>query len=273
MDLAKIFFNITFNLREKAFVLTNEMESEDEEYTKLMSEWCVYNRPIQASQFKTPYERPLGLFVFNTDGEAFYKKLGENPLMGAVLPQLSAFCNMDLMLQAIDGNVSVAVDEVSDNSVKFLFTAQVKNKDFMAKAGEWESNLANFGMQCQQIEGDNYMLSVNGTNFCLGVRDDMLYIASDYDIAKGGGKFTSLKDGSSLSSIVDGKVLYFSLDMKKLKEILSASDPSFRRDESVQKVFGYLDRLNMSSDEPMVGEIELTTNQKISDIIKENVEK
>ena len=272
IDLSKIFLNVAFNLREKAFVLTYNAESEDEEYTKLVSEWSVYNRPIQANQFKTPYERPLGLLVFNTDGEALLKKLGEIPTYGMILPQLSSFCNVDLMLQAIDGNVTVAIDEISDDSVKFLFTAQVKNKDFMAKAGEWESTLANFGMECQQIEGDNYMLNANDVHFCLGVRNDMLYFASDYDVAKRGGTFTSLKDGSSLSSLIKGKLFYFSLDMKKLNEILAKSG-SLARDESVQKIFSYLDRLNMSSNESKVVEIELTTNKKISDIIKENVKK
>ena len=60
--------------------------------------------------------------------------------------------------------------------------------------------------------------------------------------------------------------------MKKLNEILAKSG-SFAREESVQKIFSYLDRLKMSSNETRAVEIELTTNKKISDIIKENVKK
>ena len=273
VDLNKVFFNITFNLREKAFVLTYNVDSEDEGYTKFMSEWSAYTRPIQTSLLQTPYERPLCLFVLNTDGEALLKKMGENPLYSMMLPQLSTFCNVDLMLQAIDGNVIVAVDNISDHTVDFLVTAQVKNKDFMAKAGEWGNNLAQFGMNCQQIEGDNYMINANDINFCLGVRNDMLYFASDYDVAKSGGKFTALENGTSLSSLTDGKLTYFSFDIEKLQQILSTSSASFARDESARKVMEYLDRLNISVGENKNAEIELTTKQKISDIIKMSIEK
>ena len=174
------------------------------------------------------------------------------------------------MLQAIDGNVTVAIDDISD-SPRFYVNARVKNKNFMQNAAEWGEGLAPMDIQCQKVEGDNYMISNSDTKIFLGVRNDMLYFASDYDVAKDGGKFSSLKDGTTLETLVDGKLSYFSLDIDKLmKSSLAESFPAFQ-DVSVKKVVGYLDRLNVSVGKDKATEIELTTKQKISDIIKESI--
>ena len=271
INLDKVFFNVAFNVKKKALVLSSEMESEDEGYTKLVSEWSSYSRPVQGKQLQTPYEKPLALAVFNLDGETLCSKLGSmTPYFGMILSQLNMFCNAGLMLQAIDGNVTVAIDDISD-SPRFYVNARVKNKNFMQNAAEWGEGLAPMDIQCQQVEGDNYMISNSDTKIFLGVRNDMLYFASDYDVAKDGGKFSSLKDGTTLETLVDGKLSYFSLDIDKLmKSSLAESFPAFQ-DVSVKKVIGYLDRLNVSVGKDKATEIELTTKQKISDIIKESI--
>lgn len=271
VDLSKVFFNLAFNLKEKALVLSSEMESEDKEYTKLVSEWSGYSREIDGKQLQTPYEKPLAFIVFNMDGETLTKKLGDNSKYGMMLSQMNLFCNAGMMLQAIDGNVTVAIDDIVNYVPKFYVTAQVKNKDFMKGAENWGEGLAAMGMQCQQVEGENYMLNISETPIFLGVQNDMLYFASDYNVAKTGEKFSSFKDGSTLKSQVDGKFSYFSIDIDKLKDspIAKSSD----LDESSREILGYFDRLNISVGENKNAEIELTTKQKISDIIKMSIEK
>lgn len=273
IDLDKVFFNVAFNIKEKALVLSSEMDSEDEAYTKLVSEWSGYNRSIDGKQLQTPYEEPLALAVFNLDGETLAKKLAENPTYGMILSQLNVFCNAGLMLQAIDGNVTVAIDDITEGSPKFYVNAQIKNKNFMQNAAEWGDGLAAMGIQCQQVENDNYMISLNDTKIFLGVRNDLLYFASDYDVAKDGGKFSSLKDGSTLKSLVDGKLSYFSLDIDKLVESPLAESSHVIQVESAKNVLGYLDRLNVSVGKNKNAEFEVTTKQKISDLIKMSVKK
>lgn len=273
VDLNKVFVNAAFNIREKAFVLSTEMDSQDEEYSKLASEMSNYNRPIKGDLLQTPYEKPLVLIAFNMDGESLFKKLGENPTYGMVLSQLNMFCNAGMMLQAIDGNVTVAIDDISEGSPKFFVTAQVKNKDFMKGAENWGNGLASLGMQCQQVEGDNYMLNANGTNVFLGARNDLLYFASDYDVAKAGGKYSAFKDGLTLKSQVDGKLSYFSIDLDKLKNSPLAKSSFDARAEATKEVLSYLDRLNVSVGKNKEAEIELTTKQKISDFVKMGLKK
>lgn len=276
IDLSKVFFNLSFNVKKQALQLSSEMESEDEGYTKLVSEWNNYYRPIQGNQLQTPYEEPMALVVFNMDGETLCQKLGSaNPKYGMLLSQMNLFCNAGKMLEAINGNVTVAIDNISDGSPRFYVNAQVKNKDFMQGSENWGSGLAALGIGCQQVEGENYVLNLNSaeTKVYLGVRDDMLYFASDYDVAKAGGKFSSLKDGSSLESRAAGKLSYFSIDIDKLKDSSIAKSVFDAKNESVKEVLSYLDRLNVSIGKNKNAEFELTTKEKISDIIKKNLKK
>lgn len=273
VDLKKVFFNVAFNLKEKALVLSSEMDSEDEAYTKLVSEWSGYNRSIEGKQLQTPYEKPLALAVFNLDGEALAKKLGENPTYGMILSQMNMFCNAGMMLQAIDGNVTIAIDNVAEGLPRFYVTAQVKNKDFMKDSKNWGSGLASFGVQCQQLESDNYMLGNNKDKIFFGVRDNLLYFASDSEVAKNGGKYNSLKDGTELKSLAKGKLSYISLDIDKLKDSSFAKSAIEGKGEVLKEILSLLDRLNIITGEDRAVEVELTTKQKISDIIKENVKK
>ena len=271
-DLSKVFFNLTFSLKEKAFVISTEMDSEDEGSAKLVSEMSDYFRPIHGGQLQTPYEKPLALAVFNFDGETLCKKLGSsNPNYSMMLSGLNMFCNAGKMLEAIDGNVTVAIDDITDDSPRFCVTAQVKNKDFMRGAEHWGEGLAVLGMQCRQLEGDSYVLSTQGSKVCLGVLGDMLYFASDYDVAKSGRRFSSLSDGSSLESETEGKLSYLSVDIVRLKD--SPLVKSYAQNESVKAMLGCLDRLNVSIGKDNNAEIELTTKQKLSDIIKTSLKK
>ena len=276
IDLSKVFFDMSFNIKKQSLLLSTDLESKDEEYNKIVSDWSKYCHPIQGNQLQTPFENPLALVAFNVDGETMYQKIGSsNPKYGILLSQLNMFCNAGKMLEAINGNVTVAIDDITEGSPKFYVNAQVKNKDFMKGAENWASGLAALGIQCQQVEGDNYMLMTNLTESKLyfGVRDDMLYFASDYNVAKAGDKFSSLKDGSSLESQTKGKMSYFSVDIDKLKNSSIAKSAIDARGESVKEVLNYLDRLNVSIGENKSTEIELTTKQKISDIIKKNLKK
>lgn len=111
----------------------------------------------------------------------------------------------------------------------------------------------------------------NLTNY-LGVRDESLYFASDYDVAKNGGKFSSLKDGASLESQAEGKLFYLSLNIDKLGESPLLKSQLVSQDQ-VKEILGYLDRLNVSMDKNKNAVIELTTKQKIIDILKMNMKK
>ena len=273
VDLNNVFFNLKFNLKEKALVLSSEMDSKDEEYTRLLSEWIGYSHPIKSGQLQTPYEKPLAFVVLNMNGEELCNKLSSmTPNFGMMLGQMNMFCNAGMMLQAIDGNITVAIDDISENMPHFFVTAQVKNKDFMNGAEKWGDGLAAIGMQCQQVEGNNYLLNFNNTPVFLGVRDDLLYFASDYNVAKGD-KFSSLGDGPSLKSLAKGKLSYSSLDIDKLKNSPLAKSAFDGKNEILKEVLNYLDRLNVSTGENKNVEIELTTKQKISDIIKTSLKK
>ena len=273
VDLNNVFFNLAFNIKEKALVLSSEVDSKDEEYTRLLSEWIGYSHPIKSGQLQTPYEKPLAFVALNMNGEDMCNKLSKmTPYFGMMLGQMNMFCNAGMMLQAINGNVTVAIDDITENLPKFYVTAQVKNKDFMNGAEKWGDGLAAMGMQCQQVEADNFMLAANGSKIYLGVRDDMLYFASDYDAAKGG-KFSSLKDGSSLKSLAKGKLSYISLDIDKLEDSPLAKSAVEGKDETLTAFLAYFDRLNLSTSKDKNIEVELTTKQKISDLIKTSLKK
>jgi len=100
-----------------------------------------------------------------------------------------------------------------------------------------------------------------------------LYFASDYDVAKAGGRFSSLKDGSTLKSQAEGKLFYLSIDIDKLKESPLAKSSLASKGESAKEVLNYLDRLNISMGQNKSAQLEVTTKQKISDIIKMNLKK
>lgn len=272
IDWNKVFFDIKLNVKKNAFLISTKVESNDEKYNKFISEWSNYNRPIQDSQLQTPYDNPLAFAVFNLNGEAIYKKVSENSTYGILLSGLNLYCNAGQMLQAIDGNVCLTIDDVSDDKFKFFVNAQVKNTDFMKGANQWGNGLAALGIQCQQIEGDNYLINKDDSKLYLGVRNNTLYFASDYDLAKEGSKQSLLNDNPSFASQVAGKMFYLSLDFAKLKDIPIIKS-ALGKNEVVNNILNNIDRLNTSKGENMDIDVELTTKQNISDIIKKNLKK
>ena len=270
VDLSKVFFNAAFNVREKSFVLSIDTESEDEEYSKLIARRAQNNRPIQADILQMPYRNPLAFVAFNINGEALYDELGSNSLQyGMMLGMLDGFCNAGKMLQSIDGNVTVAVDDISGRLPKFHVTACVKNTDFLKGAESWGSGLSAFGMECHRVGEDRYLIGNRDFELHLGVRDGILHLASDKEDAAS----DSSAGGSSLASCVEGKLYHFSLNIDKLVNDVRFKSAFDVNNEAVKEFLSILEQLDVSVGKDLKVEIELKTKQKVSEILMKNIKR
>jgi len=267
VDLDKIFLNMAFNIKEKAIALSMKTDSEDEGYDKFVSKWNAFLCPIDGGDLKMPYEEPLALAAFNLDGEDMMKSQSTDPTFGMALEGLKTYFNVGKMLQAIDGNVAIAINDEST----FYAGIEVDDDEFMKGAQGLESGMSALGIQCKKTGSESYTIESGDASVYLGVRDDILYLTSDYDAAKAGSKYSSFKDGSSLKSQADDKLFYLSIDLNKLAKSSFATS-SFDAVET-KLVLKYFDRLNASATDDNCLEIELTTKQKISDILKSEEEK
>lgn len=267
LDLNKVFLNLTFNLKENAFVLSAETETDVEEFYKKVSNYFGYNRPIQGNQLQNPQSESVGCLMFNLDGEGLYKKLSEGPTSEMLFSGLKLYCSdADLILKAIGGDVLVELGKNDDNPW-FLFNAHVKNKDFMKNAQTWGSGLPASSFLCQKIDKDNFMIQNAEDKYYFGVRDDVLYATSDTKM------LNSSKDDSSFGSRAAGKLFYLSICVNSLKKISDVKSSLEAKDESANELFNSLDHLNVSVSENGIFELELTTKEKISDLIKMNLKK
>jgi hypothetical protein len=249
-----IFLNAILNVREKSFLLTTELESEDEKFTSYMSDFDKMLRPIDGDDLPSYIDEPMMCLVLNVDGENLLAKLRKNPMARMALMGLSLCLDTDMMIKAIDGDVIVEAVGRSASLPAFVANARIKNKDFLKNAKDWCSGSSALGYSCQAFDDKNFVLQNGRQKFFFGVQNDFLYLSSD-------GKSSQVEKNISLDQI-HGKRLYASVDIDKMFNFLYGSHTE--ADDS----HADLDHFNLSVTDFKHLQFEMTTKENTTDFIK-----
>lgn len=264
VSLDDIFLNASFKVKENAFLLTMELESEDEKFSEFTSDIDNYLRPIDAEMLPACIDDPLFRAVVNVDGENVLSKLRENPIIRTVLVGLNLCIDTDMMIKAIDGDVLLEFAGHSASSPAFVASAKIKNKEFLKNAKEWCSGSSTFGYSCQAFDDNNFVLQNGRDKFFFGVHDDFLYLSSDNGKTLLFSTPQSEKNISLVREQAQGKRIYASIDYEKMLSYLTFPGLNIQSSNANNG----LDHINVSATDFRHIQYELTTREKTSDFIK-----
>lgn len=264
VSLDDIFLNATLDVKEKAFLFSIELESQNEDFSKFMSEYDKLLRPIDAGELPYCIEEPLVRAVVNVEGEQILSKLRENPYVRTILLGLNLCVDTDMMIKAIDGDVLLEFAGRTVSSPALVASAKIKNKDFLKNAKDWCSGSSTFGYSCQAIDDKNFVLKNGSDKFFFGVRDEFLYLSSDNGQMLHFSTPQLEKNNSLVREQIQGKRLYASIDFEKMLSFMSFSGLNILSNKGASS----MDHINISATDFRHIQYELTTKEKISDFIK-----
>ena len=254
-----VYLNATLHVREKSFLLTTELESEEEGFASYLSDYDKILRPISGDALPTYIDEPMARVVLNVDGEKVLDKLRQNPMVRMVLMGLSLCLDTDMMIKSIDGDVIIEAGGSSQSLPAFVASARIKNSDFLGNAKDWCTGTSS-RFRCQALDNKNFVVQNGSDSYFFGVHDDFLYLSSDKPDASRFSAHSALPDGAQLR----GKRLYASVDFAKLMGFVSFFGVSAPDDKDVTS----LDHINVSVTDLGHIEYELTTKEKTTDFIK-----
>lgn len=260
VDLDNVFLNATLNVKEKAFVLTSELDSQDDNFSKSVSEFGEFLRPIDGANLPKSIEDPIVHMVINVEGEKLLKKLRENPVIRMLLVAANLCIDTDMMIKAIDGNVSIEIGNRTGRETVLVMNAKTKNQDFLKNAKDWCSGGSTMGFSCQAFDDKNFVLNNNSQKFFFGVDGDYLYVSS----VNHNSPVFSEKE-SFVSEQLTGKRYYSSIDVDKMYKYILGIGLT----EGAYKNPAGLDRLNISFNDLSHFQIELTTKGRAMDALKQ----
>lgn len=260
VDLDNVFLNATLNVKEKAFVLSSELDSQDDNFSKSVTEFGEFLRPIDGAHLPKSIDDPMVQMVINVQGDKLLKKLRENPVVRMLLVAVNLCIDTDMMIKAIDGNVSIEIGERSGREIPIVMNAKTKNQDFLKNAKEWCSGGATMGYSCQAFDDKNFVLKNNTDKFFFGVNDDYLYVSS----VRQSSPVLSENDFMTNGQLI-GKRYYASLDIDKMYNYIFGGNNSYQ----AYKNPAGLDRVIISVQDLNHFQIELTTKGKAMDALKQ----
>lgn len=265
VDMDNIFLNASLKVKEKSFLLSTELESEDENFTKYTSEFDNLFRPIGAQKLPACIEEPMLRVIANINGEGVLPKLRGNIVVRTMLVGINLCVDLDMMIKSIDGDVIIEYAGRSASSPTFVASAKIKNQDFLKNAKDWCTGSSTFGYSCQPLDDKNFALQSGGNKYFFGVHDDFLYLSSDNGKTLHFSTPQLEKNISLVREQAQGKRLYASVDIGKMYNFYFLFSSAVSQDN--KSVTG-LDHINVSATDFKHIQYELTTREKTTDFIK-----
>ena len=265
ISLNEIFLNASLRVKEKSFLLSTELESEDTKFTDYASEYDRILRPIEGKKLPACIEEPVVRAVFNIDGESLLPVLRENMIVRTVLVGLNLCIDLDMMIKTIDGDVMIEYGGRSASTPSFVASAQIRNQDFLRNAKDWCSGSSTFGYSCQALGDKDFVLQNARDKYFFGVHDDFLYLSSDNGKTL---RFAAPQLENNISLVRDqaqGKRLYASADIGKMYNLYFSLSGALSQNN---KYTTSLDHINVSVTDFRHIQYELTTKVKTTDFIK-----
>lgn len=262
IDLNDIFLNASLKVKEKSFLLSTELESEDEKFANYATECDKLFRPIDGKKLPVCMEDPVFRVILNVNGEDVLPKLRENVMVRTLLVGINLCIDLDMMIKSIDGDVLFEYGGRSASSSTVVASAQIKNQDFLKNAKDWCSGSPSFGYSCHALGDKDFVLQNARDKYFFGVHDDFLYVSSDNGKTLHFSAPQLEKNISLVREQSQGKRIYVSLDFAKVLHYVYGAP--IQLDKGITS----LDHINVGVTDLRHIQYELTTKEKTTDFIK-----
>ena len=195
-------------------------------------------------------------------GEQLLGLLRDMPKVRMALLGLNMIIDADMIIKAIDGDVTLAIPRADAGSTDFLLTATLAGTDFLRNADEWQGRasvrLGKRGPADYVLRADDY-----DTEAYFGVRDGRLYVASSAEMAD----IAMKRAGeNALQETANGKYLCGSVDIGQLLGAYPDALDVLQALPCLRETADALQRITLSSESPGSVELKLETDKPIKDI-------
>lgn len=196
--------NASLKFGEKDLTLHASVSGLDEKLAQV-------SKPIQQDICKQP-EGVLFTSCINLEGEKLLTLLREVPKVRTGLLALNMCIDADMMIRAIDGNVTLALTKANGLQSDYQLTAKLSNTDFLANDSDWGIN-GRTDVSLNKRGQSDYRIMYDGTEIYFGVRNGMLYLASSAQLADDACQPAT---DAAFGQAAEGKCYYAELDVNKV---------------------------------------------------------
>lgn len=227
-------------------------------------------RPIQGNLADFAPADPTFWFCANLRGETILNYMKKNyikPQWQAALIALNVFFfDADLMLKAIDGDVSIVVPKLDLEHPQFLLTATLNNTDFLKNSDDWEeTKLKDAPVSFKKRSDTDYTVTYEGQDLYFGVRNNCLYCTTSMELADNACQKT---DADDLMATAKGKYLNASLDATQLIKSYAPMALMLGAAPQLYETVDAIDQLVFTCDDPQNIKLSLTTKKPVKEIVK-----
>ena len=238
--------NTAFQVENKALKLTARLDTPEKLQLPLA--------PIKGNLAGIGPAEPFIWLCVNMNGEQLLPYLRDVPELRTALLALNLNVDADMMIKAINGDVSLSIPKLDLEHPDFIFTATLTNTDFLANAADWDGI---------SKRGDaDFFIDQAGVFF--GVQAGKLYIASSQRLADNA-FMEAPKD--AFQSAAKGKYLSASINVGQLIKSYPGIALLLRTVPQIRELTDAIERVSLTADTQQSLELSLETKKPVKDLI------
>lgn len=178
-DASQVLLAAKMDVRKGHLNISGETFSFNKKINTAIQEARRVYRPIQGDyKYLVARQSPLTILM-NVDGKEFLPLIQQNKGLQALLMGLNTAIDMDNIIRAIDGDMAMTVNTMTENGLSMGMGARLSNFDFIKDVDYWKQSCPPGARIVDWKQGDMktadhhaYQYTDGKTNFYFGVRPE-----------------------------------------------------------------------------------------------------
>lgn len=170
----------SLNFEKGEAKVTSKLYAKTDEAKKLLDEMNDHMEKLNGRYLDKVADDAVIWMGAGVKGAWLLEKLKENKSLNALLFALERAVDVEQMLKAVDGDVSVELfrNEADRNKVEYVLYAELDNSKFLADVDDWKLSHKDYCINMVDKGDNQYQLTSDGQTYNWGVQGDDLYWAT-----------------------------------------------------------------------------------------------
>lgn len=247
INLSDARLNAALGIGKKDITLSAALQTPQPLMDKVM-------QPIRGNLSGMGPAEPVFWLCTSMKGENLLQLLRSQPQLRTALLGLNMAVDVDMMLKAIDGDISIVVPRLDLKNPDVLLMATLSNTDFLQNADDWD-NVA-------KISPSDFVATIEGTRTYFGVKNGLLYVANSQQMASQ----AALQTVGAMD-VPSGKYLYASFNAGQIIKSYPELSMMLSIMPQLRDAVEAIDGVTISADAQQNFELSLKTNKPVKDVI------
>ncbi len=247
VKLSDVRLNAALGIGKKDITLSASLQSPEPLMANVM-------QPIKGNLSGMGPSAPVFWLCTSMKGENLLELLRSQPQLRTALLGLNMAVDVDMMLKAIDGDISIVVPKLDLKNPDVLLMATLSNTEFLKNADDWDN--------VTKISPSDFIAAYEGMQTYFGVKNGLLYVATSQQMASQ----AALQTVGAMD-IPSGKFLYASLNAGQIIKSYPGLTMMLSVMPQVRDAVEAIDGVTISADAQQNFELSLKTKKPVKDII------